>query len=117
MFARTSRYSRGTSCYRAPELLRLPATYTNKADMWAFGSIFYELSTFGKAFDGDWAVQTYDLSKDAIIPYEPCGWVRHHWSHIATRITLELLGRDPSRRPRAATVRKLLSSILEQFQE
>ena len=55
----TTRYSRGTACYRAPEILKNPAKYNNKADMWALGCIVYELSTREKAFPNDWAILEY----------------------------------------------------------
>ena len=59
----TTRYSRGTACYRAPEILKTPAKYNNKADMWALGCIVYELSTREKAFPNDWAILEYSTSR------------------------------------------------------
>src|SRR5271154_3681805 len=91
--ARTSRYSHGTSCYRAPELLRQPAKYTNRSDLWALGCIIYELSADRTAFDGDWAVHKYDQSKDTIM-YNPYQWVNEGWRETARTIILELLRRD-----------------------
>src|SRR5271170_7974926 len=56
-------YARGTGGYRAPELLSLPAAFTNKVDIWALGCIFYELLTDGeKSFQDDFSVQTYRMS-------------------------------------------------------
>lgn len=46
-------YSRGTTCYRAPELLCDSPIYTNKVDIWAFGCIAYEVLTGKRAFSGD----------------------------------------------------------------
>lgn len=61
--ANPTMYARGTGGYRAPELLSLPAVFTNKVDIWALGCIFYELFSFGKkAFADDFAVQAYRLS-------------------------------------------------------
>src|SRR5271154_7464967 len=85
--ARTSRYSQGTSCYRAPELLRLPATYTNKSDLWALGCVIYEMSTSGTAFGGDWDVHQYDVSESAL-PYEPHAWVNEFWRQTVRDIIL-----------------------------
>jgi serine/threonine protein kinase len=52
----TTRYSRGTACYRAPELIREDPKFNNKVDIWALGCILYELSTGCKLFSGDFAV-------------------------------------------------------------
>jgi serine/threonine protein kinase len=57
--AMTTRYARGTSGYRAPELVRESATYNNKVDVWAFGCIAFELITRQKAFDSDWGVMNF----------------------------------------------------------
>lgn len=36
--------AKGTSSYRAPEVLR-EAEFTNKVDIWALGCVLYELAT------------------------------------------------------------------------
>jgi serine/threonine protein kinase len=52
--------SRGTSSYRAPELLRsLPAGFNSKTDIWSLGCIGYELLTGQKAFIDDIEVFQY----------------------------------------------------------
>lgn len=51
----TTRYSQGTSSYRAPELLDDEPTFTNKVDIWALGCILYELAKGRVAFREDWA--------------------------------------------------------------
>ena len=48
--------SKGTSGYRAPELLEDTGHYNAKVDIWALGCILYELATNKKAFPNDWAV-------------------------------------------------------------
>lgn len=58
----TTRYSRGTPCYRAPEVLQENAKYNNKTDIWALGCIFYEICTHERAFGGDWAVREYSVT-------------------------------------------------------
>lgn len=59
-----SQFSRGTSSYRAPELIR-EGRYTTKVDIWALGCIVYEIVTQLKAFHDDWQVLRY---ADAKIP-------------------------------------------------
>jgi len=48
--------SKGTSGYRAPELLEDTGHYNAKVDIWGLGCILYELATNKKAFPTDWAV-------------------------------------------------------------
>jgi NIMA (never in mitosis gene a)-related kinase len=48
----TTKFSRGTPCYRAPELLDEQARFTEKVDIWALGCILYEVATGDKAFSG-----------------------------------------------------------------
>jgi len=55
----TTRFSRGTPCYRAPEILDEAPVFNNKTDVWALGCIVYELFAKAKAFSSDWAVHTY----------------------------------------------------------
>src|SRR5271170_4973347 len=58
----TTHYSRGTSSYRAPELVR-SGTYNNKVDIWAVGCILYEVVTLQKAFSTDNAVYEYAVQQ------------------------------------------------------
>jgi len=55
----TTTYARGTSCYRAPELLSDIPRYTTKVDIWGVGCILFEMMTGQKAFSGDWSVQQF----------------------------------------------------------
>src|SRR5579859_6757823 len=55
----TTRYSRGTECYRAPELLKNGAEYNNKVDIWALGCILHELIVGSKPFSDDFHVHQY----------------------------------------------------------
>lgn len=56
--AYTTRHSRGTPCYRAPELIRQESHsfFTKNSDIWALGCIFYELAFKEKAFPDDYHV-------------------------------------------------------------
>ena len=46
---------RGTSGYRAPELLGEEGTYNNKVDIWSMGCILYEIAVGEKLFRDDFA--------------------------------------------------------------
>src|SRR5271168_2630890 len=59
MRALSTTSARGTSGYRAPELTRPQAKYTNKVDLFALGCVFYELFCKRKAFDSDWDIIDY----------------------------------------------------------
>ena len=62
---RSTSSSRGTSGYRAPELLGMPEDprghYNNKADTWSMGCILYELTTGRRLFVDDWKILEYIL--------------------------------------------------------
>ena len=53
-----SEVRRGTSSYRAPELLRF-STFDDRVDIWALGCVFYELVCRKTAFKDDWQVTEY----------------------------------------------------------
>jgi len=55
-----SEYGRGTSGYRAPELIGQEPVFSNKVDIFALGCILFELVSHGrKAFTYDWEVFEY----------------------------------------------------------
>ena len=62
-YACTTKDSKGSIGYRAPELLALEsndkAVYTNKVDIWSMGCILYELAAGQKAFRNDLDVYDY----------------------------------------------------------
>jgi len=56
----TTRYSRGTTGYRAPELLDSGnPRFNNKADIFALGCIIYEVLTGTKLFVDDFKIHSY----------------------------------------------------------
>ena len=100
--ARSTRYSRGTSSYRAPELLNEQATFTKRVDIWALGCVLYELASGKVAFHEDWAVREYYNGKADLsisIPSLP-PFLLHHVSNCIK----ELHHRDWTQRPPAAEV-------------
>lgn len=62
---KTTHYARGTSGYRAPELVREDASYNNKVDIWALGCILYELATRRRAFANDYTVLDFATGNGA----------------------------------------------------
>jgi serine/threonine protein kinase len=58
-----SRNARGTTGYRAPELIKDEQIFTRKVDIWAVGCIFYEIVTRRKAFRDDLETRDYQPSK------------------------------------------------------
>ena len=108
--ARPTVYSRGTSSYRAPELLKEDPTFTNRTDIWSLGCVLYELVTSKNAFQHDWAVQQYD-SNDSFPPISisTSEFLQHHVSENIR----ELLRRHPTQRPPASTLCRLYSSYCQ----
>jgi len=67
---RTTHYARGTSCYRAPELLKEFPVFSNKVDIFALGCILFELVTGGKkAFQSDFFIHEYRSRDQLKIPF------------------------------------------------
>jgi WD40 repeat protein len=98
----TTRYSRGRSCYRAPELLRNEGKYSNKVDIWSLGCILYELVTANKAFPGDFAVYEYALSRTTLC------LEKYGNSKLLTAFRIHnLLATNPKHRPSAARLQRL----------
>jgi len=60
--------SRGSSSYRAPELLGENPTFNNKTDIWALGCILYELFSGVKAFNTDYGTLDYKRTTDLELP-------------------------------------------------
>src|SRR5277367_6104247 len=66
---RTTVFSMGTPCYRAPELVRgVKKVFSNRVDIWALGCIFYEILFRMPAFDSDYAAGIYSSADDLYIP-------------------------------------------------
>ena len=101
---RTTRYSRGTACYRSPELLETEAgAFSNKADVWALGCVIFEMITGQRRFSSDYAVfryQTFGLEDD---PSQ--SRVSHE---LAAFSVSKLIKIDPHKRLSATRYRRLL---------
>jgi tetratricopeptide (TPR) repeat protein len=98
-------YARGTSGYRAPELLD-NKEFTNKVDIWALGCVLCELVTAEPAFTDDLAVRSNDTSRVQILvpnlPETPS-------AHLI-KLLHEMLQREPQKRPRIKELRRLYES-------
>jgi serine/threonine protein kinase len=62
----SSRFSRGTQGYRAPELIQENPSYTRKVDIFALGCVFYEAVMGKKLFTSDWSVTNYENSWETL---------------------------------------------------
>ena len=60
----TSDDRRGTSGYRAPELLTF--VYNNKVDIWSMGCILYELAVGKKTFNSDYVPSEYQIPESTL---------------------------------------------------
>ena len=117
--AHTSAYARGTSGYRAPELVK-DFHYTNKVDIWALGCILYELVFRKKTFDNDMAVLSYALSKQELkIPAGPLGFHPSDQRELSVipspdkslnSILSEMLALDPLKWPTAQRLCEIFST-------
>lgn len=92
----------GTVPYAAPELLR-GADATVASDLWALGVVLYEMLVGRRPFVGS----TEAALLFAILDREPDPLVRADGASIPAAVAMlvqELLAKDPTRRPRSATL-------------
>lgn len=106
-----TKYSRGTSSYRAPELLRFPPTVTNKVDIWGIGCVLHELTTSKPAFREDYEVQKFDDDTKSDLQI-PAVLGTNFWQHHVSETIKELLHKDRQQRPSASTVHRIFTSYL-----
>jgi serine/threonine protein kinase len=99
--ARGTQFSRGTSSYRAPELLTETPIFTNKVDIWGLGCILYELCVKKKAFGEDWNVQQY--VRHPSLPFS--SHLPNEWHSVVRACIQKLLQVEWQQRPRASVAR------------
>jgi serine/threonine protein kinase len=103
-------HRRGTSRYRAPELLKF-STVTNKVDIWGLGCILHELITSEVAFDDDYKVQEFDDDPDSFLQLLGLSGTKFFQHYISENIR-DLLHKNHMHRPRALTLDRMYASFL-----
>jgi serine/threonine protein kinase len=97
----TTRSSRGTDCYRAPEVLH--GRYNNRSDMFALGCLVFKVVTGVMPFGSDWEVSEYARGTNRSV--FPDRWPPADLDTTLSDIGLlasDLLSVDPTQRPGAA---------------
>jgi serine/threonine protein kinase len=102
----TTRYSRGTQGYRAPEVLNR-SYYNKKADIFALGCVIYETITYQKLFRSDWDIANY--ATDTVLDMAQFDNPMHRF-RLAGLIE-ELIAVQPEKRPMAREVRDHLCNL------
>jgi serine/threonine protein kinase len=96
----TTRSSRGTDCYRAPEVLN--GRYNNRSDMFALGCIIFKIVTGEMVFGSDWYISEY--ARGLRKPIFPDRWPIADLGTPVSDIGIlasDLLAIDPTQRPGA----------------
>jgi serine/threonine protein kinase len=113
----TTHLSRGTASYRAPEILDgAQPKFNNKTDIFALGSIFYEIVTGDKLFYDDFAIVNYSVTGNL-----PGGWwpettpdsdTSHRLAGLERLLVVaSMLEIDHHRRPSARDIKLKLDNI------
>jgi serine/threonine protein kinase len=106
--ARSTRYSRGTSSYRAPELLLDEPHFSNKTDIWALGCILHELATGRSLFREDWRVRLYHLGQETLSLDLPL--CDPFFQRQVSENILDLLNKDYRNRPSATRAKEIFEN-------
>ena len=110
----TTRYSRGTTGYRAPEILvEGKAQFNNKVDIFALGCIVYEIVTGRKLFSEDWRIRQYALTGQLTQPILWPGQSDSSFDRVQylEMLVASMLEIDPCLRPGAPRVHAQIGLI------
>ena len=111
-------HARGTSGYRAPELLsEHGGTFTNKVDIWAMGCILYELVFAKKMFLNDWETVKYErvdlpLNLGAVDVSVECHPMRQSYIIALETVITPMLETSPRKRPSAYNVHEIFALLV-----
>lgn len=113
--AYTTKFARGTECYRAPELVNELPMVSMKSDIWAVGCILYELVGCGKkAFSHDFHIFQYGINRcKPKTPPFPEGLNLRLKSYVLQLLDA-MLEFDWWKRPSAREILGMLSSLHEE---
>jgi|SRR5271169_5374408 len=111
-YAYASKEGRGTSGYRAPELMRDEACVTQTSDIWALGCILYELAFKKKVFTRDFPYQYLQERKFVPEMHSPPGSERVQ--SFIKELIRRMLELNWWERPSARHVLVALNSILDE---
>ena len=117
----TTILKRGTTSYRAPEVLTSSGKFNKKSDIFAFGCIIFEIVTLQRLFADDWNTKNYETTGN-LGEAAPVYWEHsidtneRSYDHIE-HLMASMLEIDPSRRPSAkdvlARIRRIRNGSLE----
>jgi serine/threonine protein kinase len=115
----TTRYSRGTDGYRAPEVIPRPEDghYNKRADDFALGDVMFEALTGQKLFESDWHIGNYagltqtDVDSDTLSRQIHSRGVDANSLIPFRKLIMKLLAVQPKNRPTACDIREQLLSI------
>jgi serine/threonine protein kinase len=106
---------RGTTSYRAPELLQAVPRYNAKIDTWSVGCILYEFATGKKAFANDYATIQY-LNSNTLPQIELDDTFSDNCKRIIKMNVERMLQLEPASRPDAGMLLQDVSHYLQSAQ-
>jgi serine/threonine protein kinase len=110
--AKTTLYGRGTSGYRAPELLGLASErprFSNRSDIWALGCVFHEIVAGDRLFGDDFATFQYKIASESEPPLKYL-YGNGLWDDLFSDWARHVLSKDASSRPNAEQACRFLST-------
>lgn len=110
--AKTTQFARGTTGYRAPELVYEERTFTKKVDIWALGCILYELVVGKKVFPFDFDTREYAAAKKMLQVPLPNSIEDNVRSPLSNLIR-EMLRINPNDRPSAEELNELFGILTD----
>jgi len=108
----TSLYGRGTTGYRAPELLLNweHRRYSTRSDIWSLGCIIHEMATGRRPFENDFDTDRAYRTAQIELSYVYSSYDSDFWRDQLYECICDLLSKDPDDRPNATLVSKKLAA-------